>query len=418
VATNETRMLSVLRPRKRADRLCPRVPALPVWAAVAFTSLAIYASIAAAVAVTPGAWIVGNAETPIPANGVVLLHYLPGTFATAPVDEGFPELLDLRGVPIASTVERLSVSAPHKRVMRPAAPLEPGTTYSVEPVQYFAVELNAGAPVTTFEPPRLSATLLGTPTPGTRAVQRCCELDSAATGNCLRVMQAQVPTLTIKTPIADDDSIARQFVYRALLTNPGERTPLESWLSASEIRYGWSLLAARPAEQYCYRIEAYRLTDGPRFTLVAACASRSLELTYATDEEIRAALDIDGCALPPGELTQAWCEVNRATCATSSAACEAASYSATCAAFPPFGASLSELVASAPPPPAEIDPAPPTPDDLTEDSSEPEGEAARPRSGGCSATPLAHGAAPWAFALVLLLKRATAARSRRRPPFA
>jgi hypothetical protein len=188
--------------------------------------------------------------------------------------------------------------------------------------------------------------------------KRCCvgtqrALLPPGTAPCLAVVSLQVAQVSVGAGFALDDSSSRQYLYRATLTAP-ELIVSPYWLPAIEAAaHAWTLATKMPADELCYRVEAYRLSDGNQSVIAEGCApapAGALALTGPSEQDVAAALDVSACLTAPAGLTAAWCEVNRMACMDHAKQnpirmdCDAAKFDTTCAAYPHSDKSLADLV--------------------------------------------------------------------------
>jgi hypothetical protein len=280
-----------------------------------------------------------NADVPMAANGVLLFELrssgLPVSSYTITV-----MLTESAGASVRGTVENLALTTTNRyRIFRPANSLTSGKSYvatalasgaGTSMLPFMATgAVPSGAPEVAFGEPAFAVNL--------RTVsQECCEYQAGARGPqpCIVTEAQQQAMLTFK-PTWSNPSAARQFLYRLVLTDPAPAIENTYWMPAQPAG-GITVVAEAEADEYCYRIEAFGLVDGARHVLTEACAPNALpplERVSPTATDIRDALDIWRCGLPPTGFLESWCEQNRFTCTGtgSQAPCTASKYAQRCA---------------------------------------------------------------------------------------
>jgi hypothetical protein len=309
------------------------------------------ASSAHAIPARPSYWRFANGDAPIAQDGVflfVLERTEQSTFL-----EPMIMLLDPMDGAVAGVIELVTAEGESDmRIFRPSAALEmiEGSytllgDFEASPLTFQA----STSPIAEGMPLGAISVNQGVTLEVTQ--QSCCRPPSVSipgiTGTCVSIRSRQRPHLQVVFTSGPTDSSARQFVYRAQLTENAQAEG--TWRSATDAASGWLLTAAELAEEYCYRVEAHRLTDGEAFVLEEACVARThgpLEEVGPDESMLRAQLGVQNCSDPSMPLAAAWCEVNRAACAepANESACAVAPYAQLCAGFSSDGKTLVELV--------------------------------------------------------------------------
>lgn len=309
-----------------------------------------------AVPALPAYWQLVNGDVPVVANGVLLFRFEQGDYLPSGTEPALaPVVTDSTASGVAGAVELLTLEGTDRYgIFRPAQPLAMEGAYTVADT---GTSFGAGTFTATDAQP------LDLPMPAfdvSVAVQavpldeRCCTGASQFGGpwpgvSCLALRSQQAPQVRVAFTFPTNASVARQFLYRVVLA--AETAEAARWVPANEAQFLQLFTPAERAAEYCYEAEAFRITDGEPFTLIGDCVPDTLGTlseVMPTEAEIVASLMIGACGMPPAELTQAWCEVNRAMCmdAQPQSICDTLGYAAMCAAFPPSGLSLGEIIAN------------------------------------------------------------------------
>lgn len=305
-----------------------------------------------ALIVPPSGWTLANTDTPLVLDGVLLFRFQNELGIAPPLT---PTVFDPQGAMVAGTVELIALESNASAtfgIFRPSEALtEPGQyqLQGVDQFQSFTFSVLDGF----LDPDAPPMNAIGTRT--TQLIpllELCCEnAEHIEVGECLALRSAQAPMIFLSLAESSLNLSSRQFLYKGTLTDPLEMAPSPNWLPKSDTAFGWALAPSEQADEYCFRVDALRLTDGEVFSS-EGCVPESIgELpdVLPSDDQVRSVLNVYNCPFAPPLLEQAWCEANHALCGdqANAIACQGTGYAARCVSHPPSHKSLSELAQEA-----------------------------------------------------------------------
>jgi hypothetical protein len=313
-----------------------------------------------AIPAQPASWSVINLDVPLVEDGALLLRFARGDVGGSPdglmlvvnsedssVLPGTLEMLELSTDPLYA-VFHFDESIGVDRMLFVSGSSSQSSVYGgvAETTDAFAGALPSMSLSVTAEVAR-SATK-----------QLCCmrTLSTSPIGPitppCLVTRAMQLPALQIDLGLDGTSPVNRQYLYRAALTSPELKQG--AWSFATTAGFRASIASSVEADEYCYRVEAYRITDGELVTLAEACVPHTQgTLTEVGPDEstIMATLDVRGCTAPHPDLLQAWCDANREICgdpvSPASYHCMQAMFDAVCEDHPDSGKGLVDVVEDA-----------------------------------------------------------------------